>query len=57
MDLELDQIASLLDEGDLHGKQLDEVIVQVDRIAWQMTRFIDLLRECTVKARNGPTGS
>lgn len=57
MDFELDQIAALLEGGDLHGKQLDEVIAQVDGIKWQRGRIIDLLRDCTVEAGSGQVGS
>lgn len=49
MSLKLDQIASLLDEGDLHGEQLGEVIAQVDDIKWQRGCIIDLLRQCTAR--------
>lgn len=57
MDLELRQLASLLDQGDLHGKQLDEVIAQVASIKQQRADIMDALRQYNVKAGGGQTGS
>jgi hypothetical protein len=50
MDLELCQIAALLDEGELCGEQLDKVIAQIAGIECQKVHIIGLLRRYTVEA-------
>jgi hypothetical protein len=47
MDLELTQIASLLDGKDLSGEQLDRVSAQVAEISCQKERILGLLHLCT----------
>ena len=53
MDLELRQIASVLDEGDVHGELLDSMTAQVAELAGRKAFIIGLLRECTVAAEDG----
>lgn len=57
MDLELGQIALLLDEGNLHGEQLAERTARVDFIKWQKGCITDLLCQCAVEAGNKLAGS
>jgi hypothetical protein len=53
MDLELTQIASLLDEHDLSEEHLDRISGQVAEITYQKERIRGLLHQCT--AENGGT--
>jgi hypothetical protein len=46
MDLELTQIASLLDVKDLSGEQLDRISAQVAEITCQKERILGLLHLC-----------
>lgn len=50
MDLELTQIAKLLDGKDLSGEQLDKISGQVAEITCQKERILgQLLHQCTAK--------
>jgi hypothetical protein len=51
MDLELTQIALLLDGKDLSGEQLDRISDQVAEITYQKDHILGLLHQCT--AENG----
>lgn len=53
MDQELTQMASLLDEKDLSGEQLDRISAQVTEITCQKEHILGLLHLCP--AQNGRT--
>lgn len=53
MDLELRQIATVLDEGDVHGELLDGMTAQVAELARRIAFIIGLLCECTVAEEDG----
>jgi hypothetical protein len=56
MDLELTQIASLLDESDLSGEHLDRISGQVSEITYHKERILGLLHQCTAEnGGNSPT--
>ena len=51
IDLELTQIASLLDGKDLSGEQLDSISGQIAEFTYQKERILGLLHQCI--AENG----